>query len=320
MTVEEMMVDVFEVLGEPSYLNIYSAAGAVDATLTGSQRILQWLNRGYRRVLSWKWPSGAQVRFPAMEGKTHFRTVVKSGSVQDASVASSGEAAYVDLSGLGPTDGLYEGWIVEIDSGTGSGQKRRVVQYVGATGRCYVNKDWDTEPEGPTSTTSSTYKLYKDFVRLCSSTDSEAADNVVLDPNTTALAILKIVDTNDGEVIEPAERTETFSENTIQTGVPTEYYRRENDIVFDVAVEDERWYSLEYVKMPAALAALTDVPKIPEIFHDAITLYAHWLGLRNAQEWSGAYATKKDLEDLMLSAKTQIEQSFERETAYVTPL
>jgi hypothetical protein len=230
------------------------------------------------------------------------------------------DQAYVEISGGGSTDGLYDGWVLEIADGTGAGQKRRVTEYVGATQRAYVSKNWDTEPESASGSDPSTYALYKDFVRLCRSTDAEAGDNVVLDPDTAALAVLKIVDVHDGEVLEPAERTETFSENVIQTGIPTEYYRRENDIVFDVAVNEERWYSLEYVKMPVELSALSDVPRVPEAFHEAIALYAQWLGLRRAQEWSGAYSTKKDIEDLMSTIKEQHEMSYERETAFVEPL
>jgi hypothetical protein len=316
-----MMIEVFEAVGEPSDLQIYSDpdAGIVDLTLRGSLRILQWLNRGYRRILCWKFADGRQVRFPAMEGKAHFKTTVLTGNVTGA--ASDGaDQAYVEISGGGGTDGLYEGWILEITAGTGSGQKRRVTQYVGATRRAYINKDWSTQPEGPTGTDPSSYSMYKDFVRLCRASDSEAADNVILDPESTALAVLKIVDVRDGEEIVPAERTEAFPENVIETGTPSEYYRRENDIVFDVAVSDERWYSIEYVKMPAAMSTLSESPRIPEVFHDAIVLYAHYLGLRRGQEWSGAYSTKRDLTELMAGIKDQVEVSFERETAYVTPL
>jgi hypothetical protein len=318
MNVEEMVIDVFENLGEPSDLDIYTN-GNVDLTMKGTIRILQWLNRGYRRVLTWKRSDGRLLRFPGMEGVAYHRTVVLSGQVSGAN-ATVAEEPYVMLANGSASSDIYEGWIIEITAGTGAGQKRRISKYNGIAKTAYVVVAWDTIPHGPSEADPSSYKMYKDFVRMCESGSAWEADNMLLDPQKTVLGISKIVDTTEGCDLAPASRIETFSRNWTETGIPTEYYRRGNDIVFDVAVEDERTYYIEYVKMPSALALLTDEPKVPEMYCDVIAMYAHWLGLKRNQEWSGSWAVKKDIDDLMATIKEQNEMSMEREDARVEVL
>lgn len=50
--------------------------------------------------------------------------------------------------GASAVDGWYDPALVIIDGGTGEGQCRLIIDYVGATQTCIVNKDWRLTPDG----------------------------------------------------------------------------------------------------------------------------------------------------------------------------
>ncbi len=50
-------------------------------------------------------------------------------------------------SGASATDGLYNRQVITITSGTGAGQSRRIIAYVGSTKTVTVNRDWKTNPD-----------------------------------------------------------------------------------------------------------------------------------------------------------------------------
>lgn len=69
--------------------------------------------------------------------------------------AQSGTASYIQLaSSAVATDKIYNGMVVNIVSGTGAGQARRIVFYNGTTKNAYVNTPWVTNPDS-----ASTYVL-----------------------------------------------------------------------------------------------------------------------------------------------------------------
>jgi len=62
--------------------------------------------------------------------------------------ATGGGATYIDLdAGASATNQLYEGELILIHGGTGAGQSRLIVKYVGGgTKRAYVQRPWITNP------------------------------------------------------------------------------------------------------------------------------------------------------------------------------
>lgn len=301
MTVEDLLVEVFEALGEPSDLYIYDGAGAVDLTQSGSIRILKWVNRAYKRIVNWKFPNGSQVRFPMQSGEVFFKTKVISGT------AVSGAAGYIELdSSVGTEADRYNGWVLKITGGTGSGQVRLIVDFDTAR-LAYVDHDFDTTPDA-----TSTYELYKRRYWFREATAMDVDENIPMSPVNQVASVLKISDPTNSVELTDAGRIEDFADNSLAYGTPCSYVDLGESILFDVAADEEIWFRLEYSKIPDSLTALTDEPKVPVTFHEPIALYAQWLGLRRSQEWGGAYSTKRDIEDLMQTLKTSLEMSFER--------
>lgn len=61
--------------------------------------------------------------------------------------ASAGSSTSITLAGLSAVDDFYRFSIVEITGGTGSGQSRTIVAYVGSTKVATVNRAWATNPD-----------------------------------------------------------------------------------------------------------------------------------------------------------------------------
>lgn len=303
MTVSELVVEVFELLGEPSDLFPYTTGTTtVDLSVLGTIKILSWINRAYKRIVNWKFPGGDQARFPVQYGEIYFKTCVVSGTVASATSTT----AVLDAS-AGSTTDEYNGWILKILTGTGAGQVRLVVDY--DTGKnATIDHAWDVNPTG-----TSTYALYKRRYYFREPLAPDVSENIPLSPVNKIAAIHKITDVSSASDLQQAGRIESFSDSMVTSGNPSSYLPLGDSIVFDVAPDETIWYRLEYSKIPDDLTSLTDKPLIPESFHEALLLYAQWIGLRRSQEWGGAYATKKDIEDIMSTLKSSLEMAFERE-------
>lgn len=61
--------------------------------------------------------------------------------------ASAGAANSITLTGGSATDNLYKYGLVQILSGTGAGQSRLIIDYVGSTKVATINKGWSTTPD-----------------------------------------------------------------------------------------------------------------------------------------------------------------------------
>lgn len=303
MTIEDLLVEVFEALGEPGDLEIYdTGTTTVNIALAGSVRILKWINRAYKRIVNWKFPNGTQARFPLENSELYFKTVVKSGT------AASATSTTVTLdTGVEAEADRYNGWLIHITGGTGAGQKRLIVDFSAAR-VADVSHAWATNPDA-----TSLYSLYKRRYFYRESTATDVSENIPLSPITQVATALKLSCPEDAEDIERGGRTETFMTDVLENGDPDGWIELGDSILFDINIDSERWYRLEYSKIPGDLTALTERPRVPESFHEPLALYAQWIGLRRSQEWGGAYSTKRDIEDLMSTLKTSLEMAFERD-------
>lgn len=290
MTLSEMRSEVWEDVGEPTQLD--------PATVAGAARLNRWINKAYKKVLMWRFPDGTLLRFPCMDGELFFKTVTVTGSV----VAADTETVTLDSS-AGSGDDQYKGWI--LDAGGGA---REIVDYDGPSRIATVHTVYGTAP-----TVGATYTMYKRWMRLCESGGVGASENIVLSPLAQFLAPKKVTDIERFIDLTPALRHDAFSLTVLASGIPRQYMMLGNDLVFDYPVDEERWYRMEYARMPPDLVADSDVPEIPPYWDEAILLWAEARAHRWQQDFSASYALKKDLEQFMAESKQQAELQYERE-------
>lgn len=311
MTTQEIMELVFQESGEPSDLCPYTDPGdytTFDITRAESVRLLRIVNMALRRIASWRLRSGRIVRYKALDG----RTFVVFPDPPTGTVVSAGDTSLV-IPQLG-TDANDElnGWLVEITRGTGAGQVRLIVDSAVGGGNVTLENSvaWDTNPDD-----TSTFALYKGFASFLAAR-TLTVDNwhILLNPVTELHDVVRIRDVQTNVDLVLSQYGETFSASQVQSGVPTEFQRYGDQIWFDVAIAERRVYELLYTKNPTALATATQSPCLPEIFHQAIILWAVHEIQRMNQAFGPAYTTKRELEDFMEIAVQQGASELSMET------
>lgn len=261
MTLSEARTDLYDLVARNSDLD--------PTTTDGAARLDRYLNRAYREVASWKLPRGGRLSFPVTRGVELWQNQVYTGT------ASAGTATTITIptAGLQTTDGYYEEWVLQLTSGTGSGQARGVVAWTGSTGVAEVYPAWSTTPDD-----TSVFLLTKSFAVIGKSTDAGAADEIVLEPVSSYQGILRISDLGTKAVLEPAESRDNLLTGTETPGTPSMFAVDGLRVYFDVPFSEERWWRVEYVKAPAELSSETDEFALPPEWMGAVLLRAkYWV-------------------------------------------
>lgn len=293
MTVEDMSVEIWELLGEPSDLvpGTLDTNGNLtyDSTTTGGAKLLDWINRGVSRILSWKTKQGRISRFRDIDERVFFQGFEVTGT------ASAGSASTLTLeAGSSSVNDYYNGMVVSLTDGTGEGQSRLVTDYNGSTLQVTVASDWETTPDA-----TSEYAINKAFYRFRESTDADVADNILVDAKDKILTVTMVKDLKDETELQYRVKGDTFVGSADETGTPNQWWIEGNGIRFDVAPEDDRWYEAHVRVLPEDVTTGTDVVQIPETFHEAVVMWCMWWGLLRNGAFTEAYAMKRNLDDHM---------------------
>lgn len=313
MTLQEMIQEVWEALGEPTDLNPYSA-GSVDLSTAGAVRLRTALNLGQRAVAHWKDPqNGKRLRFRQLWGDGYFQNTVL--SLTPAAQVGAGTTEYLDVTVSTASTDRFNGWVLDVDS-----EQSHIVktQYVNPTTlRLYPATSLDN---ASTNYEASTAYMRKNFSFLfpAGSTHAWTGDHIVLpsgDANLhqgDALEVVKVYDmTNEVELPE-ATRGERFILSSDEIGDPGMWYKYGHRLYFDKAPEEKDWYRYEYYRDPQEMTALTDSPEIPETYHWGIVLWAIEWGYRRSGESGEKYSNKRDFQDFMRSVSSIWDVRFEQ--------
>lgn len=296
MTVQDMCIDIWEQLGEPTDLQpgTLDAAGDLtfDISSDGAVKLLGWINRAITAICTWEDPkTNERIRFPSLDETYYFQGYELTGT------GAGGSSSTIVLAATASsTDDYYNGMVVEITSGTGSGQERFIVDYDGATQTATVNRNFDTTPDA-----TSVYAINKDFYLFRESGDSDASENIVVRSKYKTIAPLAVRDLETRTELSYKERTDSFIGQRDVNGIPTIWYWEGNGIRFNVAPEDTRWYEVDVRIVPADLSAASDETELPDNFDEAIILWCVIRGIRPERDAGYAYSLKRDFFDLMRS-------------------
>jgi len=128
---------------------------------------------------------------------------------------------------------------------------------------------------------------------------------------------LKVVDIDEGREVTLDERTEGYDNIITEKGDPGKYYLFGNRLWFDYCVDEEKYFRMEYLKIPADLTS-ADANKqlpFPAQFHDVVEMLALRIALKWDQDYTSAYSIKRDIEDDMRMLIDPYERSTERQEA-----
>lgn len=285
MTLSELREEIWEHIGEPSDIDPSSSP----TTLTD---VCNWAQN---EIASWKDSRGIIHRIDSFYGTMFWKSALVSGTLGSAGTTST---IVLPSGDVGDQDDRYNEWVVE---NTTNGESRLIVDYTGASYTATVHKDWDTAPAS-----SDEYKLYKRFSYLMDPSHVWVGDHISLPTATTTtegkgnlIEILKVIDLEAGEDLTYADEFDDFEDNITSPSDPKEFYRIGNKLYFDRPIDEEKWFKMEYWRLPTPMANDSDEPEIPEHLHWGIVLWGIMWGHSREGESSDKYSAKRDFIDFM---------------------
>jgi len=116
-TVSDIIIEVFENMGESSDLYPYGAMyGTVDLATAGAIKLLKWINRAYRKVCNTQLPDQTFVRFRSLERHAFFTQ-----NVVNSTIAAYIDSTHIQVTGLvSAYANKYFNWIVDLGAASAS--------------------------------------------------------------------------------------------------------------------------------------------------------------------------------------------------------
>ena len=313
-SVADMIQEVYENLGESTDLYPYGATyGQVDLTTAGSQRLLKWLNRAYRKVASTQLPDGTFVRFRSLERRQFFPV----SNIQ-ATVVSAPATNQVSLSGLIPTANKYVNWIVDIgavDTSSQGTEQHVVIGNTAATNPLMTIADtWGTTP-----TVGQLVNVYKKFFACSLNAITNPSlyhpnEFIPVDPKEDFGSALWIYDVQMQKDIRRYDERTPLYKQVLTNLWPAMFWDLETPsggwyaagigggIEFDVPPVHGATYELHYYGLSEALVTSAQLIRIPDQFSEMLVKWATKTGMLRDREWDAAYALRKEFEADMQTA------------------
>jgi hypothetical protein len=316
-SLSDMMIEVFENLGESTDLDLYGVAtggtyGTVNLALSGSQKIQKWINRAYRKVCSTQLSNGTFVRFRSLERRVFFTPCV----VQ-ATVVATPATNQVQLSGLIQNHG-YTNWIIDIGAPntTSQGTEQHVVIAADGSANPILTLA-DALSAAPTNgTLVNVYKKWSACSLNAVNSPSLYHPNefIPVDPKEDFESALWIYDVQmQQDIRRYDERTPLYKQVLTQL-YPAMFWDLDTPaglwgaagigggVEFDVAPVTSLTFEMHYYALAEALTTTAQVPLVPEPFSEMIVKWATKTGMLRDREWDAAYALRKEFEADMQTA------------------
>lgn len=215
MTYQELIVDLYERLGEPSNYLPYddlNDEATFNIAATGAIKLGKLVNRAYKKVMSWKYPDGRILRF--RNGYTWAYATAP--FIQLTNANSSGRTVTVDGPGANEYATRFLDWTLSVDA---TGEAFRVVNcaYAAPTYTLTLH----TTPA--TALSASAVSLTKNFLRFVASPTDGYADNINLSGQQVN-SVVKLRDLEQNTDLVPKDRVDLFTTSGTEIGVPSQYY------------------------------------------------------------------------------------------------
>lgn len=255
MTTGEMIVELRASLGNRT-----------DIT---DERYVTWLNWAQYDLCGFHqkrvFPS---LRFRTLEAKFFLSLPVVSGTVVAAT-----DSTFI-LSGAPQPAGFYEDCVVRIVDHAGVppdgliGQTRTIVAYAGLTHTATIDEDWSVNPDSDTQ-----YEIYRREFNLETFGSISTSEDLWAIERVETLRGMEIVN-RDWEVLVHRDSRQSLG------SVPTEFARRGEYIIFDIAPVEPISLRVWYYRFPPRLSAvdLDGESSLPEAWHEVIVLGGIWRG------------------------------------------
>lgn len=282
MTVNEMILEVWQLLGEPTDIDptdgtANPTTANIDTTTQGYTRILRALNQGQVRVATHRQPRGRMFRWKG--GQQAFTAYITKDTTTAAATVSKDDTS-VTVS-VAMTIDEYRGYTMKIGNelhlvSSNSGTELSIAEG--------FEKDYPIGTE----------------ILLC--------PNWITIPDTEPVWVISYIRDMDTDLrLTPDPRT-TAMLDPIPRGTAAVHYNRVTDLIYldDVDMTDDRRlaYRIAYLRLPRAMSD-TQESELPENYHWAMILWACGWGAWRQQDPNERKNMRDDFADFM--RQTQLE-------------
>lgn len=327
MTAKDLMISAYRTGGEPSDLCPYITPGdftTFDDTLAtaGAKMLLAYVNRGILRIANWVFSDGTILRFRSLIDRRPFYGKCAASSGRTVSqILGSNLAVEAFISDF---DGRYDGYVIEASQSTSKTTPLVIRGLVVDTYRILSQRDLIMTIDGNVFIGFDDYpnvnlRFMKSWVDLIKATYNLIAYGSINIATYSVSDILKVRNLTTKIDLVPSDRTDWFTANIATAGSPTEYFFQGGRIYLNALLDADENYEVLLYRNPNPLVNASDLLGLPESFHDAVALWtAHQL-LLDQHDFDGAYAIKRDLQEMMQTLRLQgaLEKSFESMSLFV---
>lgn len=337
MNLNEMLIETFNNLGrstDVSPLDRLDDDSTLNPDLQGYKQLQNWINQGYKAITTWRTPRGKFYR---------FRDMVDRKYIQWGPHIITGLTTYTtDGSELGYDPAQHVFNFSEDDFYVKNVPPAMVLLSLDGVGSHLEFEEVEETVEFQSLASTLEYQqIYRaidaDWVSLAYFTDDHTlytleplpwvvAETIptiyergmnwarmeTINPLTDLYAIrdLRIIDNKHD--MDLAARTENFTQNLAEVGIPSEYFREGRYIYFDRHLDQTYTLQLEYYREANPLDDGLDSPVIPERYHTPIVFWASYRGLLSLGENTDAYSMKGFLNSEMESIIKEEDLDVER--------
>jgi len=311
MTLEEMVVQVFEIIGEPSDLEIYdytTGTPVVNATFPGFIKIASALNTAQRVIATWKFPSGQRIRFRELKKSIFYNLMQPSGNFSNYIPVSVSKLAANSYRFFGTFD-ITESYA---DAIVTFGSENRLIYSLSQANALIL----DALIDDYTITGTEAPYLSHRKIRLANPSKN--------DPLGRAVQVLEVLDVydlvNKSKLTSLTELNYSEQDHTA-LGVPVTYFKTGEGIeLFPSPNTRNLAYRIEVYAYPLAMVNATDSSELPDAFEEALILYACWKMYQRMQEVTKTAATWEQLSTLLKTLRTAYDFEQDGYDTMLTPI
>ena len=287
MTAGEIAEMAWELSGEDSRYD------GDDLTTTGGQALLAKLNSAYAVICSYKFSRTGVVRFRALEQEAVWENSWSDFVLSSATTATSSTVESTN------TDGAV-GDIVVV-----GGKSLEIVQVISSG-------NYQVAPPPGVIAASTSGVLYKSRrISLVAQPSSGSMSRLA-----TAGKVIEVFDiydlTNRREVYR-GSNVDFFDNGALQPTSPSEYIRWQRDyVLLDTAPTNTlTQLRIRYAELPADFTLASDIPLIPEQFHEAIAKRLAFVLRLRIEDYEAASRLKRSYEDDLRRLQTEYELNYD---------
>ena len=326
MNIRDMIVDLWELAGEPSDLDPwmvgvvdYDPLTELDPASQGVSFYLKQISLAQVALANWRTRRGRPIRFKKFLvqdnvkiGRDVSKFSYSISYIDEYTIRLTNPDATLNEDNLKNTKMILNWANAGGDSYT---EDRLAVMavYDEAGGWYNITFREALEVDSTITWDASTVDIYWDRFRVVRSSAPLVMGNEIQLPNKFR-NIIKILNMNDGTELTRAASKESLFNPYMNFGTPSQWYDLGDVLYLDQYVEQPIWHTIEYQRLPYNVESLDDVLDIPEEWHEIIIMIVEWRTMKRMQDKQRANELMVEINRWIDTLRTDLEEDWLRES------